>query len=134
MMSSATLIFLSVVFLVWTASAALAVWLIYPNRFRQRLMHLEEDAGLPSTDSLWVERVVQVAKPFMKLSLPAEGWDNSPLRLRFIHAGWRHSAAPVVFLASKTILALSLPLLVLFYMPLVSDYLSRVRCDLKAIL
>lgn len=117
MMSSATMIFLGVVFLVWTAIAAVAVWLIYPDRFRQRIVDLSErsQAGLAPQDSPWVERVVQVAKPFMKLSLPAEGWDNSPLRLRFINAGWRHSAAPVVFLASKTVLSLGLPLMVLFF-------------------
>lgn len=118
MMSSTTFIFLGVVFLVWTGIAAIAVWLIYPDRLRQRLVELNESSptGLAAQDSLWVERVMQVAKPFMKLSLPAEGWDRSPLRLRFIHAGWRHSAAPVVFLASKTVLSLGLPLMLLFFM------------------
>ena len=54
MMSSATMIFLGVVFLVWTAIAAVAVWLIYPDRFRQRIVDLSErsQAGLAPQDRL----------------------------------------------------------------------------------
>jgi tight adherence protein C len=41
--------------------------------------------------------------------LPSEGWDKSPFRLRFIHAGYRGGSAPTVFFTAKTVLALCLP-------------------------
>jgi tight adherence protein C len=59
----------------------------------------------------WIERVASVAKPLTKLSIPEEGWEKSTLRTRFMNAGWRSVAAPTLYFASKTGLALLLPLL-----------------------
>ena len=63
------------------------------------------------TPSGWVERAAKVAQPFMRLSLPEEGWERSPLRTRFMAAGWRHASAPTFYFAGKTVLALLLPAL-----------------------
>jgi tight adherence protein C len=54
----------------------------------------------------------RVAQPFSKLSLPEEGWERSPLRTRFINAGWRNPSAPALYFAAKTVLALLLPAMV----------------------
>jgi tight adherence protein C len=35
------------------------------------------------------------------LSLPEEGWERSPLRTRFMNAGWRRASAPALFFAAK---------------------------------
>lgn len=59
----------------------------------------------------WVARLVNLTSPLAKLSVPTEGWELSPVRIRFIHAGWRNSSAPALFYAAKTGLALGLPLL-----------------------
>src|SRR5476651_1287627 len=59
----------------------------------------------------WVERVAKVAQPFSSLSLPEDGWERSPLRTRFMNAGWRSASAPPLYFAAKTILALALPAL-----------------------
>ncbi|MGK5080386.1 type II secretion system F family protein [Janthinobacterium sp. HLX7-2] len=59
----------------------------------------------------WVERIVSLTRPLAKLSVPEEGWDESPIRIRFINAGWRKSYAPGLFYAAKTGLTLLLPLL-----------------------
>ena len=59
----------------------------------------------------WLERVVSLTRPLAKLSLPEEGWEESPVRIRFINAGWRKSTAPALFYAAKTGLTLLLPIL-----------------------
>lgn len=63
----------------------------------------------------WQERVVQLAGPLAKLVLPAEGWETSSLRVRFMNAGYRHANAPIIYFAAKVVMAIVLPLLVLFY-------------------
>ena len=63
------------------------------------------------TSQRWMARVVSLTRPLAKLSLPEDGWEESPIRIRFINAGWRKSSAPALFYAAKTGLALLLPLL-----------------------
>jgi len=106
-------LFLVIVFCVWAGIAALVTWMIFPSRLQQRLAGLNESATtrLPEKSNPWVERIVKVANPFAKLSVPSEGWDNSPLRIRFINAGWRSPSSGPIFFAAKTALALAFPLL-----------------------
>lgn len=63
--------------------------------------------------SPWTERLVQLATPVSKLSLPKEGWERSQLRVRFMNAGWRNPSAPTLYFGTKTALAIGLPLLAL---------------------
>lgn len=104
--------FLIVVFVVWTLIAGVVAWTMFPDRFKKRLAGLQQELPPAEAESSnpWVERIVQVAKPFAKLSLPSDGWDRSPLRVRFINAGWRTPSALPLFFAAKTALALLLPL------------------------
>ena len=51
----------------------------------------------------------QPAGKFAKLSLPSEGWENSPLRLRFLHAGYRGDAPTMVYFGAKTFLRCCYP-------------------------
>ena len=37
----------------------------------------------------WIESMVKLSGPLAKLSVPDEGWDNAPLRIRFMNAGFR---------------------------------------------
>lgn len=112
-MSNQQIIFLTVVFAAAFCVALLAMYLFSPDRVHQRLIDFTESKKsiLPSQDNAWVEKVVKVAKPFAKLSLPEEGWEKSPLRTRFINAGWRSPSAPAVYFAAKTVLAVGLPML-----------------------
>jgi tight adherence protein C len=64
----------------------------------------------------WVERIVRLSEPLARLSLPSEGWEHSALRVRFMNAGLRGSAAPQVYFAAKTALAIGLPLLALTWL------------------
>jgi tight adherence protein C len=114
-MTMQTVFFFGTVFLVWAGITALVVRMLFPDRFSRRLTSLQSEdvAGSEHKVNPWVARFVQVAQPFAKLSLPTEGWDNSPVRLRFMNAGWRSASAPLVFFSAKTLLALLLPLLLM---------------------
>ncbi len=61
----------------------------------------------------WTEVVSRLAQPLARYTLPREGWEESEMRRRFIHAGWRHPSAPVIFFGFKTLLGLGLPALFL---------------------
>ncbi len=75
----------------------------------------------PATPSAgWVERVVKLTGPLANLSIPTEGWEHSALRIRFMNAGLRGSAAPQVYFAAKTVLAIGLPLLGYGYLQLMA--------------
>jgi tight adherence protein C len=112
-MSSAQLLFLLIVFAVVCCLAWIAAVLFAPAALRARLASFmgRRDDGQAERNG-WVERVARAAKPLTRLSVPDEGWEKSALRTRFMNAGWRNPAAPTLYFASKTALALGLPALV----------------------
>ncbi len=115
-MSTQSLLFLALIFLLCAGAAAAAVWFLTPDRFRRRVASMESEPrpSLVSEEANpWVERVVKVTRPLAKLSRPKEGWEESPIRIRFMNAGWRSPSAPYIFYGTKTILALSFPLIAL---------------------
>lgn len=85
------------------AIAAAFLWLS-PTRAEARLQTI---AG-PQEQSHWTETVVKVAGPLAKLSSPEGDWENSPLRVRFMHAGIRNPNARLVYFGCKTLLPLVL--------------------------
>lgn len=109
--------------LVFTAVfiAALVILLqIVPRPMQARLDKLAGEAGKPlqQGESAWIERIIKLTGPFAKLSLPAEGWENSRLRIHFMNAGYRNTAAPLLFFAAKTILTFVLPAVFMLYIGL----------------
>jgi tight adherence protein C len=109
-MSGPQLLFLLIVFAVVVALALLAWLVFFPGTLRQRLFGFMAPAASDAVpENGWVERVARVAKPFSKLSLPEEGWERSPLRTRFMNAGWRQAGAPALYFAAKSVLALLFP-------------------------
>jgi tight adherence protein C len=113
-MDGSQIIFLAIVFLVAAGVAVAALLVFSPLALRERLSEVVEPAAaapdLVATG--WVEKVAHVAQPFSRLSLPEEGWEKSPLRTRFMNAGWRSASAPPLYFAAKTVLALALPSIV----------------------
>ena len=109
------MLFLAVVFVIWAVIAAAAAWLLIPDRLRRRVANLqaEVEPRLAPEQSVWVERIVKLSRPLAKLSLPTEGWENSPIRIRFINAGWRGKSVPYIFFGTKTLLAIAAPMLAL---------------------
>ena len=116
------LAFLLIVFIVVAGLAGLVLLALAPGPLRQRLLGMTAPAppAAPAPDQGgaggWAERVARVVQPIGRLSLPAEGWEQSPLRTRFMNAGWRQASAPALYFAAKTTLALLAPGLVLAYL------------------
>ena len=113
-MSMQQILFLAIVFLVVAVLVVVGMLMFSSAPLRQRLNESGPDAGAaepaPETGG-WVERVARVAQPFTRLSLPEDGWERSPLRTRFMNAGWRSASAPTLYFAAKTLLALGVPAL-----------------------
>ena len=116
-MTGQQILFLLIVFAVVAGLAVAASLIFFPGTLRRRLFGatapVATSAAAPDTG--WVERVARVAQPFSKLSLPEEGWERSPLRTRFMNAGWRQASAPALYFAAKSVLALLFPTLLGLY-------------------
>ena len=83
--------------------AGFFLWLS-PTRAEARLQAI----NAPAEQSHWTETVVKVAGPLAKLSSPEGDWENSPLRIRFLHAGIRNPNSRLIYYGSKTLLPLLL--------------------------
>ena len=99
MLILSALIFLAVTL----ALAGFFVW-VTPSRAEERLQGL---AGTKEKSN-WTETIVKIAGPLAKLSTPEGDWENSPLRLRFLHAGIRNPDARLLYFGAKTVLPLAL--------------------------
>jgi tight adherence protein C len=112
-MPNAQLLILLIVFFAVLATAYIVINTLVPGAAQKRLQKVVGNkaavAGLDEQAPHWVEKIVEIAGPLSKLSLPEEDWENSPVRLRFINAGYRYKHAPVIYFGAKTVLALAFP-------------------------
>lgn len=123
-MSAEQLLFLLIVFATVAALAGLAMVMFSPRTIRERLDAFLGKAEVSQLETGgWIERVAKVAQPFTRLSLPEEGWEKSALRTLFMNAGWRTPAAPTLYFASKTVLALGIPAAVALGMAIAGKHL-----------
>ena len=111
-MAMQAILFLVVVFISIASLSAGLVWWLTTSRLRQRLADTIAANSVVERSARWRERLASVIQPLAKLSLPAEGWEGSAIRIAFINAGWRQPSAPTIFFGIKTLLALSFPLIV----------------------
>lgn len=86
------------------------------NPLRNRIGTYLDDTQTSDMGSDLLGTLVKVVDPIGKLSLPAEGWEKSPLHLKFMNAGWRGADAPKIFFGIKTILTLAFTLLAYYLM------------------
>ncbi len=107
-----------IIFLAVTGGVMVVLLRFVPTGTQRRLGSVAGASGYSQEQqaSEWTEKVVKLAQPFAKLSLPSEGWEHSPLRLRFIHAGYRGDAPVAIYFGAKTLLAIALPALAYLYM------------------
>ena len=108
----------AIIFLAVTGGVLVILLKLVPTGTQRRLDSVNGASGYAPErgDVGWNETVVKLAQPFAKLSLPSQGWEQSPLRLRFIHAGYRGNAPVALYFGAKTLLALVLPALTYLYM------------------
>jgi tight adherence protein C len=116
-MTNIQLIYAAIIFASVTMAALIVLLPLAPGRAKERLETFTDDAAFQgdAAQAQWSQTIVNMAGRFAKLSLPAEGWESSPLRLRFLHAGYRGEAAVMVYFGAKTLLAIVLPILVYVY-------------------
>jgi tight adherence protein C len=112
-MSMLQIIYTGIIFLTVTAAAMIVLMQYAPSRTRQRLDAVADGTGFGQkvVRTSFTETAVNVAGKFARLSLPAEGWEDSPLRLRFLHAGYRNARPAALYFGAKTLLAMALPLI-----------------------
>jgi tight adherence protein C len=94
----------ALVFLAVAAACAGLFMLVVPSRLDQRLQTIEN----PGAKSDWSATVAQAVGPFAGVLAPSGDWENSPLRLRFINAGFRREDARMIYFGLKTVLPLAL--------------------------
>lgn len=100
--------------LIFIATVAMAFWVLSLSDGSVTAGRIRSMLGAPEAPRIgerWVDRVAEATKPLAKLSTPEEGFENSPIRRRFMHAGIRTASAPMAFFGAKTVLALGLPFL-----------------------
>ncbi|HEU0201090.1 MAG TPA: type II secretion system F family protein, partial [Burkholderiaceae bacterium] len=105
------MVFLALVFVGVFGIAMFGLAWFTPSAARARLRSLAPAEEAVGATGRWIERAVNVASPLARLSLPEEGWEQSGLRKRFMNAGFRSAAAPMIFFGTKTLLAVALPAL-----------------------
>jgi len=116
-MSAIHLIYAAIIFVTVTAAAATILLPFAPSRAKKRIDAVAEATpyGEAEGGADWTKTILKLAGPFAKLSLPSDGWENSPLRMRFIHAGYRGDNPVALYFAAKTLLAVMLPALAYLY-------------------
>ncbi|RQZ26855.1 type II secretion system F family protein [Burkholderia sp. Bp9017] len=102
-------------FIFVTGGAFVAMLLFAPRNMERRIQQAGgASAGIGIADGgeqapHWVTKLVEMSKPISRLSVPQDGWETSPLRIRLMNAGWRDPSAAALYFTAKTLLALALP-------------------------
>lgn len=100
------------------AGTGLTYWLVSTllnTRLRGRLKSIREDnldEGHPAESRFeqWARKLMAY---LVRFSRDEEQWAKSPTRIRFLNAGYRSDSAVLVYFGSKTLLALTFPLIYL---------------------
>lgn len=109
-----------VLFLLLVFIAVFLMLVLVMNKFgfdpiRKRIGELSNKNEKIEGESEFISSLVKVMDPISKLSLPSEGWDRSPLKLKFVNAGWRSPDAPNIYFAIKTLLTVTFALIAYFF-------------------
>ena len=114
------IVVLAGLFAIVFAGALVAMLVLVPRNMQRRILQASGGAaalgggGAPADGGpTWTTKLAEIAQPISKLSLPKEGWESSPLRIRMMNAGWRTANAASIYFAAKTFLALVLPAIAL---------------------
>jgi tight adherence protein C len=111
------IVFLTATFGFVTSLTWLALSIASDGRRKRRLSRLTRQDTLKASDTKWRERILALVRPFAKLSAPKEDWETSPLRLKFLRAGYRSDSAATVYLGVKSIAVVLLPMLFVVFGP-----------------
>lgn len=82
---------------------------------------LDEEHMLVSRSEVWAREWLG---RLVRFSMDKEKWEDSPVRLRFFHAGYRGDLIILVYFGGKTLLTLLLPLVYLVFSYLTNHQIS----------
>ena len=110
-MTMMQIVYLAIVFIFVTGITFAMIRLLVPRSTQTRLEQSAAGNAELETKGFgqWEQSFKKLSAPFASLALPSEGWESSPLRMRFMHAGYRAQSVPLFFFGSKTLLALFFP-------------------------
>ncbi len=110
-MTTIQIAYLVIIFITISGTAFIFIKLLTPKATQARLEQIASENEEITRSSLneWEQNINRITGPFASLSLPSEDWENSPLRTRFMHAGYRSTSVPYFYFGGKTLLALILP-------------------------
>ncbi|AOK19066.1 type II secretion system protein [Burkholderia cepacia] len=121
------------------AGALVALLVFVPRNMQRRVQQaggsavtLGDGSSTGGGASEWIAKFAEMSKPISRLSVPKQGWENSPLRIRLMNAGWRTPNAASVYFGAKTLLAIALPAMLL--PALITTRLAESRYTLSMIL
>lgn len=125
-MNTSQLLFVALIFVMVAGVAAFLFTRVEAGRAQKRLLAVGGHSAYGQSGKRpgWLEAAVALSGPFARLSLPEEGWENSPLRLRFMNAGHRGDSAVMLYFAAKTVLAVGLPAVVFVALSLAGSSLE----------
>ncbi|MDD5250357.1 MAG: type II secretion system F family protein [Rhodocyclaceae bacterium] len=125
-MTTAQMLFFAIVFASATMAAMIVLTQLASSRTRKRLKTIGGDAAFGERGDAagWLSTAIKLSGPFAKLSIPEVGWEQSPLRLRFMNAGYRGEGARVLYFGAKTLLAVGLPLIAFVVVKLAAPALA----------
>jgi tight adherence protein C len=110
-MNLAQPVFLAFVFLVFALVTYVAIRQLMPTPAERRFEALgtAQAAGGAAASPQLSQLIARWLSPLAKPSLPSEGWEKTPLRVRFYNAGLRSVSAPIIYFGVKTLLTFVLP-------------------------
>ncbi|HEX8962456.1 MAG TPA: type II secretion system F family protein [Rhodocyclaceae bacterium] len=128
-MSIANFVLFAIVFAAAAMSAMIILRQLASGRARRRLRMVGGDSpfGNEAGREVWLQTAVRLSGPFARLSIPEQGWEESPLRLRFMNAGYRGEGARMLYFAAKTLLAVALPLVLFVVLRTTAPELDAAR-------
>ena len=110
------ILFLTLLFIAVFSILLLIIYKFSVDPARKRASSFSVDNQSNTDGADFVSTLVRVVDPISRLALPSEGWDKSPLQLKFVNAGWRTTDAPKLYFGIKSLLTISFPIITYFFL------------------
>ncbi|MDV6342313.1 type II secretion system F family protein [Nitrosomonas sp. Is24] len=116
-MTMIQILYLVIIFIAVAGGVFGLMRLLTPDPVQSRLDQIASEYATSALNESnpWEEVANKLTSPFASLSLPSEGWESSPLRTLFMHAGYRSQSVPFFYFGGKTLLAMLVPGIFLLY-------------------
>ena len=115
-MTTQEILFLILVFIAVFSILLLIIYKLNIDPARKRASSFSLGNQSNTGSSEFISTLVKVIDPVSRLALPSEGWEKSPLQLKFVNAGWRTADAPKLYFGIKSFLTISFPATAYFFL------------------